>query len=203
MWMWLPDTNALYDRPELHKWPASNPTLLVIAPTVINELDAHKQDGRNQDRQRKARTLTEQIRDIRRRTGQTINGNLQLHPVATWNRRWEEMPNWLDRGHADDQILALGIELAWSALTSAVTLVSSDANLHIKAERVGIAYVDQDQPNRLVALVTVVAAGGVYRALRHVIYANFNRQPGDRFLAVDGFEALLQTHIDQGAVERA
>jgi hypothetical protein len=202
-WMWLPDTNALYDRHELHRWPSSKPTLLVLAPTVINELDAHKQDGRNPGRQQKARAIIEQIKDIRRRPDQVIHGRLRLRLTATWHRPWDELPNWLDRDHADDQILALGIELAWTSLSSAVTLITSDPNLQTKAEQVGLAYVDQDQPAALVASPVPDPVAGMYRAGSRLIYADFHRDPGDRFLAVDGSETMLQAHLDQGHIESA
>ena len=77
-WTWLPDTNALYDRHELHLWPASRPTVLQLAPTVIKEVDLHKQDGRYPQRQQKARALVAQIKEIRRRTGHVVRGNLRL-----------------------------------------------------------------------------------------------------------------------------
>jgi hypothetical protein len=202
-WMWLPDTNALYDRHELHRWPASRPTLLVVAPAVIMELDTHKQDGRNPDRREKARTLILQIKDIRRRADQVINGKLRLHFTGTWQQHWEAMPTWLDPGHADDQILALGIELSWTSPSSAVTVVTSDANLQIKAERVGLAYVDQDVPSALVAPTAPGLHTCIYRARRALIYAGYHRNPGDRFLAVDGEEAILRAHLEQGAAEVA
>ncbi len=202
-WMWLPDTSALYDRHELHRWPASKPTLLVLAPTVINELDAHKQDGRNPGRQQKARAIIQQIKDIRRRPDQVIRGRLRLRLIGTWRRHWEELPDWLDREHADDQILALGIELAWISLSSAVTLVTSDPNLQTKAEQIGLAYADQDQPTALVASPVPGPIVGVYHARSKLIYADFHRAPGDRFLAVDGLEAMLNTHLDQGHIEAA
>jgi hypothetical protein len=43
---------------------------------------------------------------------------------------------------------------------------------------------------------------GVFRARRTVIYANLHRGPGDRFLGVEGPEAILQSHLDLGAVEK-
>ncbi len=77
-WTWLPDTIALYDRHELHLWPASRPTVLQLAPTVIKEVDLHKQDGRYPQRRQKARALVAQIKEIRRRTGHVVRGNLRL-----------------------------------------------------------------------------------------------------------------------------
>jgi predicted ribonuclease YlaK len=187
---------------ELAKWPSSGPAVLAIAPTVIQELDALKANPRNPQLQEKARSLVAQIKEFRRRESGIISGSLRFRKLSTWPRRWTDLPGWLDRGHAGDQILATALELSWTSLRSAVTLVTGDDNMQHKAELLTISYVDPEAPKRLWSPVAVEGAV-LYRARRKIIFADCHRSAGERFLAVSGRESEIDAHLSTGAVEVA
>src|SRR6266849_5164279 len=86
----VPDTNALYWNTDLDKWtlPSGGPFLIALTPTVLDELDHHKADGSNRERQAKASRLIRQISEYRKRGNLVagvplLKGVISVFAVAT------------------------------------------------------------------------------------------------------------------------
>lgn len=137
------DTNALIQNPAIENWRFSDlPTFkLLLTPTVLAELDAHKTNHKNQDVRDKALKLINQMKEYMRRgnihEGVPINGGISLAMIAT-EPRLEYSLSWFDSTNADDRCLASVIEVMRQKLGSPMFLVTGDINMTSKAMYAGI-----------------------------------------------------------------
>ena len=136
----IPDTSALIDAPDLAVYPEALGVAdadLYLVPGVLSELDALKDQGRNQDVRDKARAAGRAIRDLRQ-GGSLLDGVEIAAGVRVFSRpqepQFEGLPGRLDRSVPDDRILAAAFELQREHPTAAVVLVTGDMNLQTKAE---------------------------------------------------------------------
>jgi len=136
----IPDTSALIDAPDLASYPAALGVAeadLYLVPGVLSELDALKDQGRNQDVRDKARAAGRAIRDLRQ--GGSLLDGVEVAPgVRVFSRpqepQFDGLPGRLDRSVPDDRILAAAFELQREHPTAAVVLVTGDINMQTKAE---------------------------------------------------------------------
>ena len=149
---YIPDTNALLYNPKLETWSFDeSPRFdLVLLPTVLSELDAHKISHRNEAVREKSDKLIRQIKEYRRRGKLTEGVNLVadtigIMAVAT-EPRAESFLHWFDPTNNDDRILASVLEVMRQRPRSPVVLVSRDVNLQNKAEFARIPFVEPPEP---------------------------------------------------------
>jgi hypothetical protein len=139
----VPDTNALYWNPALEEWraPCAERFLIAITPTVINELDGHKEVYRDSTRRTKARRLIRQIGEYRAR-GILIDGvplvrgisrifTLAAEPDAQRLLPWMPMS-------ADDIFLASALDVIRRNPRAPAVILTRDENLRNKIELVGL-----------------------------------------------------------------
>ena len=150
----VPDTNAFYFNPKLEVWSYSefDKFTFALLPTVLNELDEHKESHRNEDVRKKAQKLIRQIKEYRRRGSLTngvpiVKGKIDIFAVAI-EPDMQNTLEWLDSISPDDRILASTLELIRQRPRSSVMLVTRDINLQNKAEFAGLPFVEPpDQVN--------------------------------------------------------
>jgi hypothetical protein len=139
---WLvPDTNALLKAPTLSDWAAKGAGTLILVPQVLRELDHHKQHHRVESVKEKAQKLHRQFNDFERRgdttVGVKIADQLMFREIAV-DAPVKESLSWLRSNHADDQLLASVLDLAWRHPQAAITLVTEDRALLNKARQAGL-----------------------------------------------------------------
>ena len=84
-----------------------------------------------------------------------------------------------------------------------VTLVTGDVNMQNKADVIGLAYVDPDEPADLVAPPTPSSASLVYASTGGIVYDGRAVNKGDRFLALPGEVANIDALLHAGLVQPA
>ena len=135
----VPDTSALYERPDLEAWRFGTFKALriVLVPAVVEEIDRHK-DGPESRRREMAAKLARQISDYRRR-GRLADGV----PLRTGYSRvstdfgpanLDKLPDALRDGSNDNQLLAAGLHVAARFAQSPSAVVTRDVNLANKCE---------------------------------------------------------------------
>ncbi len=142
------DTNALYYNPALEDWTfADIPQFqLAVLPPVLEELDRHKSEHRNETLQIKAGRLVNQIKEYRRRGDiqrgvplkSTISTFITPNIIPIFNR----VGPFSDSKVADNQILAGCFELARQNPGCPVALVTRDVNLQNKAACICLPYLE-------------------------------------------------------------
>lgn len=148
----VPDTNALIHNPALEDWafPDLGVFVVVLTSTVLGELDKLKIEHRNEDVRRKAESLIRRVKSYRSR-GNVLEGVPLRSGVSTLRTSAVEpdvaatLP-WLDRGNADDRIVATVVETMRQYPRSAVVGVTRDVNLQNKLDYSGIPYVEPPDP---------------------------------------------------------
>jgi rRNA-processing protein FCF1 len=150
--VFVPDTNALLYNIELGDWafPGSSSFELVLAPSVLVELDELKVGHRNPDVREKAEGLIRRIKGYRGR-GRLTDGVPLRNPASTIRSigtepaMAESLP-WLDAGNRDDRFIASVIEVMRAHARSAVVIVTRDVNLQNKAEFASLPFVEPPDP---------------------------------------------------------
>lgn len=144
----VPDTNALYWNPALETWtvPYANSFTIILTPTVVSELDAHKVDERSSVRRAKAERLVNQIREYRRR-GRLVDGVPLVKGVSTIKAiaaepKMAESLTWLDPSNADDRFLASALEVMRAHTRCRVVVATRDTNLQNKLELARLPFFD-------------------------------------------------------------
>jgi len=144
----VPDTSAIIDAPDFEAYLGVLGVAeleIVLVPGLLAELDALKDQGKNQEVRQKARSAGQVIKDLRSR-GSLVEG-IDLKPgLRVISRPLEpsfaRLPAGLDPAIPDDRILGSALELQREHPASAVVLVTGDINLQTKAELGGLPYVE-------------------------------------------------------------
>ncbi len=144
----VPDTSAIIDAPDLEMYLGVVGVAeleIVLVPGLLAELDALKDQGKNQEIRQKARSAVRAIKDLRSR-GSLVE-RVDLTPgVRVISRPLEptfaRLPAGLDPTIPDDRILGSALELQREHPASAVVLVTGDVNLQTKAELGGLPFVE-------------------------------------------------------------
>lgn len=142
----VPDTNALLYNPNIESWAFDGVQsfTMVLVPTVLTELDAHKINHSNEAVRQKAETLIKRVKEYRRRGRLTegvtiVSGKIVLLAVATEPKAESTLP-WLNFENSDDRLLGALVEFMRFRPASPVILVSRDINLQNKAEYARIPF---------------------------------------------------------------
>lgn len=145
----VPDTNALVFSPSFQEWVFDDLASfeILLAPTLLAELDSLKIEHRNPDVRHKAQQIILQIKEYRRRgslkDGVTVvKDRIRLRSTAVEPHVREALP-WLDPTSNDDRMLASCIEAMRAHPRSVVALVTRDINLQNKAEFGGVPFLEQ------------------------------------------------------------
>lgn len=139
----VPDTNALLYKPDLERWePPAGEWTAVLVPQVVRELDQLKlRPAVSQKAEGVVRRLKEYGRRGDTLVGVRIASRLRLRELAV-DADMARAPSWLQRGHADDELLASVLELQWDDLKARVVLATRDRNLQNKARFARVPYLD-------------------------------------------------------------
>lgn len=144
----LPDTNALLFNPHMEDWNFAQIERfrLVIAPTVLAELDKLKIIGRSSDLRDKAEGVIRRLKEYRRR-GQLHRGvvlragKVELRSLAVEPDMSTSL-SWLKPENDDDRILASVVEVMGARPHSPVLFVTRDINAQNKAEFASINFIE-------------------------------------------------------------
>jgi hypothetical protein len=150
--VYVPDTNALVHNPQLEDWRfAGSPRfVLLLAPTVLSELDQLKITGRVESVRDKAQRLVRQMMEYRRRGN--LNEGVVLRKDSHRLRTLAVEPDfkdtlpWLDPSNNDDRILAGFVEVMRQHPRCPVFLVTGDINLTNKADYAKVPCVSPPDP---------------------------------------------------------
>lgn len=142
----IADTNALIHNPDLEGWrfESVEQFTIVLTPTVLSELDAHKVNHRNQDVRERAASIIRRIKEYRRRgplhddVG-VVKGKVAIRSIAR-EPNMDQSLSWFDRSNADDRFLASAIEVMRADLGKRAFIVTADINLQNKAEFAGVPF---------------------------------------------------------------
>ncbi len=144
----IPDTNALYTNHKLESWVFNNiqSFTIVLTPSVLSEIDYHKENHNNPDVRKKSQSLIRQIKEFRRRgslaEGITIvNGKIYIKSLAVEPDLTKSLP-WLDKGCKDDRFLATVLEYMRDNTRLAICIVTRDINMQNKAEFAGLPFIE-------------------------------------------------------------
>lgn len=136
--IYIPDTNALLENPNIEKWTFSQTAeyTLLLLPVVLSELDKLKIDGRNDGLRDKAKSLIKKIKEYRRRgnllDGVPLSGKRKIRSAAI-EPNFKNTFSWLDPENNDDRLIAAYFEVVRENPRSNVVLITSDINLQNKA----------------------------------------------------------------------
>ncbi|MDI6809464.1 MAG: PIN domain-containing protein [Candidatus Eisenbacteria bacterium] len=142
----IPDTNALLSNPDIELWRFDDVGRfeIVLTPSVLSELDAHKVNHRNKEVRSKALKLIRKIKEYRRRgslhNGVPIVTNLVTLRSVAAEPNMSQTLSWLDATNADDRFLATSLEIIRSNAGARLFIVTSDVNMQNKAEFAGIPF---------------------------------------------------------------
>lgn len=155
----IPDTCALYANPAFETWQfpgAVQRFTIVLVPSVVAEIDEHKDGHPSKKVREKAARIVRQIGEFRRRAqsegrrlvdGVPLNKALKSR-VAAWPREpnMSRAPGWLVASAADDRLLAAALEVGRDSAMSPIAVVTRDLNLHTKCELVRIGSLQPPEP---------------------------------------------------------
>jgi hypothetical protein len=136
----VPDTNALYWNTDLETWraPTRERFLIILTPTVIEELDRHKDDHSKKARRQKAAKLVRKIAEYRRR-GSLVDGVTLVRGVSDifafpFTADPRAMFAWLPATGADDYVLAEAASVMRANPRAPTAIVTRDVNLQTRIE---------------------------------------------------------------------
>ena len=136
----IPDTNAIIGEPSpIHyRGIASSDTFIfLLLPTVLAELDALKNNHRNDDFRKKVTKVITRIKGWRNqgslREGVTVDRTITVKAVANEPKMGKTL-QWLDNSNRDDRIVASVLEVQSAHPNARIILVTGDVNLANKAE---------------------------------------------------------------------
>lgn len=114
-------------------------------PSVISELDRHKDDRRNEVRARDAQGIVRRLKGLRDK-GSPIQGvpvTKSVHAYFEYREpRMSESLEWLDADVPDDRLVASALEIQTANPSAAVVILTPDLNLANKVEAAGLLSVD-------------------------------------------------------------
>jgi hypothetical protein len=152
--LFVPDTNALLYNPKIDLWRFKDVEkfTLILAPTILSELDELKINHKNQSVRQTSERLIKQIKEYRRR-GSLIDGvtiiknKIRLQSIAIEPTFSESLP-WLDPENNDDRFIATVFEIVKNHLRSVVILVTRDINMQNKAGFSCLPYNEPPEPKK-------------------------------------------------------
>jgi len=150
----IPDTNALLTHPDIESWKFEDIRYftVILAPTILSELDGMKIHHRNPDVREKASTLIRKFKEYRRR-GSLLEGvtvvkdRISLRAIAQ-EPEMSQTLSWFDPSNADDRFLATGLEIIRNNLSAQTYIVTFDINMQNKAELAGIPILEIGEERR-------------------------------------------------------
>lgn len=147
------DTNSLLHNPAIETWTFDGIAkfTLILASTVLGELDSFENSNKNESVRAKAKTLVRKFKDYRSRKGKLHDGidivtgkiKLQVIPIEP---TFDESVNWLKPESPDDRIIARVISLIRQHPHSVVALVTRDVNLQTRADYAGLYFIEPPDP---------------------------------------------------------
>lgn len=129
---------------------ASDQVTLVVAHTVVRELDRHKTLHPKKHLRSRARTVVQRLRDLLDKSGGQIA--LRDRTSLVWSFRKPGIDfadHDLDRADPDDQLLAAVIDFRKSTPESSPLVVTADLGLELHARQQGVGVVRLDERYRL------------------------------------------------------
>jgi len=140
----VPDTNAFYWNPALEHWrvPSGARFLIALTPTVIDEIDRHKNGSGRDSRREKAGRLIRQIGQYRER-GHLLDGvtlvrdTSKVFAVAS-DSHPDQSLRWLFGSTMDDYYLASVLDVMRLNPRAPVVAITRDENLRSKIEFAGL-----------------------------------------------------------------
>jgi predicted ribonuclease YlaK len=149
----VPDTNVLVRSPDPGRYQqilgTDDYTVVLVAP-VLAELDALKTGRASPGVRDKARGVSNQIKEWRRRgplhVGVTVEGKVVVRAEGR-EPNLQASLSWLDPTVADDRIIACTLELQRRHPTGRGVLLTGDVNLLAKADMTGIPTADTLDPD--------------------------------------------------------
>lgn len=152
----IPDTNALIDKPRIMQWSieGSNEFTVMLAPTVLSELDELKNKRDENDPGRKKaqdaiRNISEYINRGSLREGIMITDHVVLrmflgNPYSYLNHFPWRVGNE-NRENRDDLILATVLNVKYHNIRSRVCIITNDLNVRCKANALNIEWLPMDK----------------------------------------------------------
>lgn len=142
----IPDTNSLiicHDFKDYKGIVEKDKFILILIPTVLEELDKLKIVHRERDFRDKINSIIRRIKGLRQQgsliKGVTVDRTITVKMIAV-EPNFEHTLSWLDPSNNDDRIIANTLELQRGYPSSKVLLVTNDINLQNKAEMAKIPY---------------------------------------------------------------
>jgi predicted RNA-binding protein with PIN domain len=150
----IPDTNALYDNPDIENWAFNDISTftLVLTPSILSELDDHKTHHPTQSVREKAQKLINKMKEYRRRrsspheTVKIVSEHIFYKTISV-EPDMESSLSWLDPDVNDDRFLASALEIIKNDPGKSVFLVTADINLQEKIETAGLPYLEPPNKN--------------------------------------------------------
>ena len=140
------DTNALLTNSNIEGWrfDGIKQFTIVLAPTILRELDKKKMNRNNESVREKADSIVRRIKEYRRRGHlpdgvNIVNGKIMLQTIAEEPDMAQSLPAF-DENNEDDRLLASTLEVMRSHLKREVFIVTGDLLLQSKAEMHGIPF---------------------------------------------------------------
>jgi hypothetical protein len=140
----VPDTNAFVWCPDpvRYRGIAGRESYdFVLLPTVLSELDDLAMKTRDDAFREKVKAAIRRYKGWREQgrllDGVTVNRTITVRSVAR-EPNFEKTLRWLDRTIRDDRIVASVLELQRTMPSAVIVLVTSDVNLHNKADAASI-----------------------------------------------------------------
>lgn len=148
----IPDTNAIIRYPDpkdYFKVSNNEKFTFLILPTVLSELDNHKNFHKNPDFQKKVTSVIKRLKGYLKqgdvKTGVTIEKERITIKMVETEPKFENLPEWLDKENKDDRIIASVLTCQTNYLNSIIYLVTGDINMINKASLAGINSFDNDE----------------------------------------------------------
>lgn len=150
--VFIPDTNAIIKYPNPADYIKLCPNehfVFLILPTVLSELDNHKNFHKNPDFQKKVTSVIRRLKGYIKQgdifQGVKIEkGKVTIKMIGT-DPKFDFLPDWLNEKNNDDKIIASILDFQISNLNSIVFLITGDINMLNKANLAGLNYYDNDE----------------------------------------------------------
>jgi len=152
--IFIPDTNALIQNPNIDAWLFEDkPFTVLLIPTILSELDKLKIEHRNPDVKEKAKSVINRIKGFRNRgsmfEGVILKKGISYLKSIAVEPNFMNTLNWLDEKNNDDRFIATYFEIFRSYPSYNVSIVTSDINLQNKADFSLIPFVEPPELNPL------------------------------------------------------
>jgi hypothetical protein len=148
--LFIIDTNALIYNPKIEEYDFGLDSIIILlVPSVLQELDKLKIEHRNDNVRIKAELIIRKIKEYARRgsisEGVKIKNKIILKSIAI-EPKMDKALSWLDHNNPDDRLIASTFEIIRDNLFSPVILVTRDINLQNKAAFSGLHFIEPPDP---------------------------------------------------------